>query len=219
MIKDIFVMKQTAKIILLISGIIDMALLFTVWIPLDVMTVLSSGGIYLFFLPLVIILRLILFLTGLFSIIAGIKLSKGLCVTTLIFSILSLDVMSLCGAIIGLSALKNRGHHVEVISPDGKRSVVIINDDSQNEVEKVEERPLTGAGKGLKIAGKIALAFNAIGALFTMLVQVLMFTLGPVVMIGGIVYFVFEVIDVMLSAASTNLFQSATNNWPNSAGS
>ncbi len=85
-------MKKASSIVLLIAGILD--------IIAGSIVILTSWAAMFFTLPW----GIFLLLAGIFALVARKKETKGMYITTIVFGVLSLELISLTGAILGLVA-------------------------------------------------------------------------------------------------------------------
>ena len=166
-------MKKAAQIILIITGIVDILASFNVLLVLT----LSTGPLVLLFL----FIPLMFLLAGIFALVAARKGTKGGFIVSLVFGALIFDWLTVLASILGFSgaATERKVEYIETIDDQGvvQTKAIVTNDPSQ-------ERPLSGAGKGLKIGAKVFLGLSTIRGLLSILSCILFVILG----LGGIVF-------------------------------
>ena len=195
-------MKKAAKIILTITGIID--------IIAAVLYILTAFALILFIGPFVLLFVvpfIIWLLLGIFALGAAKAQTKGKFITVIVFAILAPDWISLVGAILGLIGCATEKKHEE------KHALAKYEDDGEEYEEKMlpEEKPLSGAGKGLKIGAKVCLGLAALGSLLSILACILFVLGGLGFMVYGVVTLVMQMMPVLSTITWSFDFESMMN--------
>lgn len=197
-------MKKSGQICLLVGGILCLFSLL-ISIGMQPLIFISSGGMSLFVLPIIMVIQVCSLLSGIFSLVAVKRFTKNWMITNIIFAVLGGSIVTLVGAILALVAIGsnpslegNEEKQLVVVDENGEEiDVSRMDEDEEDKEEEPQEVKLKKGGKIVKLIGKITLGLGAIAAFIGILLEIVLFGFGCLSIGGSLVYFVFEIIDMI----------------------